>query len=125
MMLKLSSKASMVGMRIRLSVAMVRIGYVDRIRSTDRISRWSFRLFTYRIDRLTLLITRVDGACERVRLETLVHNDPSVWQNAIFDWGVFSFPASASVGLVGGVLVDPTTKNTKIDLMEGCFERSP
>ena len=45
----------MVGMRIRLSVAMVQIGYVDRIRSTD-IS----------------LITRVDGACERVRLETLV-----------------------------------------------------
>lgn len=55
MMLKLSSKASMVGMRIRLSVAMVQIGYVDRIRSTDRISRWSFRLFTYQIDQLSLL----------------------------------------------------------------------
>lgn len=65
MMLKLSSKANMVGMRIRLSVAMVQIGYMDRIRFTDRISTPSWRI------RLKACVDLSDQTAEFIPVEVI------------------------------------------------------
>jgi len=58
---------------------------------------------------------RQDVGVSEDQPERAVPRHPFVWQNAIFDWGVFSLPASASVGLVGG----------PHHPMGGCLEKPP